>query len=436
VRRVSEACGLWRRRDAKANAAQLVRAMAAQAICGGESLGFHLRLMSRSDISDSAVIALRASLPWEFFAQLLARVLRPLAKLPQQPGSFYAGMRLLALDGTNWSLRNSAAVLALQRSRHSNQHGACAAFFKMGSAVLLEVGTHQPLGLACAATGLDEPEGELTIARRTLRALSKAEPSLLLADRLYGCASFMLDVRDASAERTHLLVRVRSNLKGKVVQVLSDGSALLQVGASGKGATQGKNKLLVREVRARVQRAGNKAVELRLWTTLLDEKKYPAAELVALYAQRWEHELFYRELKHHVGASSLLKAHSEQTAQSELAGLILAASIVAEKRVAAGEQVKLPPLRLSLRKIGRLLDSLCLVLHAGQGLMSDKQAEALSRRVLRLMAREAVIPPRKLRQCQRGVRRAVSPWPVIRSRQKLDSTLAITLVSHSQPSLH
>lgn len=436
MRRISEGCGLWRRRDAKANPAQLVRAMAAQAICGAQNLGFHLRLMTGLNISDSAVIALRASLTWEFFAKLLARVLRPLAKPRQHAGSFYAGMRLLALDGTNWSLRNSAAVLGLRRSRHSNQHGACAAFFKLGSAVLLEVGTHQPLALACGSTELDEPEGELTIARRTLSALSKTEPSLLLADRLYGTASFMLDAQEASATCTQLLVRVRSNLKGKVARILSDGSALLQISASGKGATQGKNKLLVREVCAQVQRVGHKAVELRLWTTLLDEKKYPAAELAALYAQRWEHELFYRELKHHVGASSLLKAHSEQTAQSELAGLILAASIVAEKRVAAGEQVELPPLRLSLLKIGRMLDSLCLVLHAAKGIMSEPQAEALSRRVLRLMAKEAVIPPRKLRRCERGVRRAVSPWPVIRSRQKLDSSLAITLVSHSQPSLH
>ena len=95
--------------------------------------------------------------------------------------------------------------------------------------------------------------------------------------------------------------------------------------ASGKGATQGKNTLLVREVRARVQRAGGKAVVLRLWTTLLDERQQPAGELVALYAQplgrlgalslpkrRCEHELFYRELKHQVSSSSLLKAGSEK----------------------------------------------------------------------------------------------------------------------------
>jgi hypothetical protein len=301
----------------------------------------------------------------------------------------------------------------------------------MGSAVLLEIGTHQPLALACETANSPAPEGELTIARRTLSSLPKNKPSLLLADRLYGTASFMLDVLEASQKHTHLLVRVRSNLKGKLLKALSDGSVLLEVCASGKGATQGKNKLLVREVRARVQYAGSKTVELRLWTTLLDEKKHPAAKLVALFAQRWEQELFYRELKHHVGASSLLKAHSAQAAQGELVGLILAASIVAQRRVAAGQHMELTPLRLSLRKISYLLEGLCLLLHAGKGIMSEKQAQALSKRVFKIMARESVIPPRKARRCKRGLRRTVSPWPVVRSREKLDPSFEMLLVPHS-----
>jgi hypothetical protein len=434
VRHLRESCGLRRRCDAKAYIAQLLRAMAAQGICGAHSLGFHLRMISGVNISDSAVIAMRAGLTWDFYAKLLARVLRPLAKPAQQPESFYQKMRLLALDGTQWSLRNSAAVLARpQRTRHSNQHGACAAFFKMGSAVLLEVGTHQPLALACATAHSKEEEGELTIARRALGGLPKDEACLLLADRLYGSAGFILEVQQASQNQTQVLVRVRSNLKAKVKKVLSDGSALLEVHTSGKGATQDKTrtKLIVREVRAQVQYTGGKAVELRLWTTLQDEQKYPAAALVELFAKRWEQELFYRELKDHVGASSLLKAQSEGTAQSELVGLILAASIVAERRVAAGQQMELSPLRLSMRKIGYLLDGLSLVLHNSEGIMSEQQARTFIRRIHKIMARESIIPERRARRCERGVRRAVLPWPVVKSRQKLAASFEITLLPHS-----
>jgi hypothetical protein len=79
-----------------------------------------------------------------------------------------------------------------------------------------------------------------------------------------------------------VLVRVRSNLMGKQVRVLSDGSALMEIKACGKGATQGYKQVLLREVRALVQRAGSKAVIIRLRTTPLDEQQYPASERIAL----------------------------------------------------------------------------------------------------------------------------------------------------------
>jgi hypothetical protein len=38
-----------------------------------------------------------------------------------------------------------------------------------------------------------------------------------------------------------------------------------------------------------------------LGTTLLDPEQYPAAELVALYRERWEIELAFDEIKNHLG---------------------------------------------------------------------------------------------------------------------------------------
>lgn len=441
--------------------------MAMQALRGSESLGHHLRLMTGIHLSDSAAIAHKLSLPWEFMHQLLRRVLRPLATVQEQPESFYQGLRLLAVDGTQWRLRNTEAMLAGQRKRHTNGRGAQvpAAYLAMHSAVLLEVGTHQPLALECdQSTPQGAQEGELTLARRTLTALP-AGPSLLLADRLYGNASFLADVEDAAPGRAQALVRVPQKWRSKVIQVLADGSALVSITSSGKGAPgtkerQGQRSLVVREIRAQVQRGadtqdkdpssdqdtgkGNskdkgKVITLRLWTTLKDEKKHPAGELIKLYTQRWEQELFYRELKQHVSggsASSLLKAQSEESARLEVASMILAASLAARQRMSVAQAVGLPPVRYSLLKIGRLLQSLCLTLHAGRGLLDPQQEEALIGRMLKVMEQEALIAPRKPRSCQRGLRRAVSRWPVIRSRPKLDPTLVVTPLPFSEPSPH
>jgi hypothetical protein len=46
-----------------------------------------------------------------------------------------------------------------------------------------------------------------------------------------------------------------------------------------------------------VRRPGGAWVTVRLWTSLLDASTYPAAELLALYARRWDIEVFTKELK-------------------------------------------------------------------------------------------------------------------------------------------
>lgn len=471
MRRVAQQCGLHRRRDAKVTHSKMLRAMAMQALRGTESLGHHLRLMTGIRLSDSAAIAQKLSLTWEFMHTLLRRVLQPLATDEGQPDSFYHGLRLLAVDGTQWRLRNTEAVLSGQRKRHTNGRGAKApaGYLAMHSAVLLEVGTHQPLALECdQSTPEGAQEGELTLARRTLTALP-AGPSLLLADRLYGNASFLADVEDAAPGRAQALVRVPQKWKSQIIQVLADGSALVSITSSGRGAVgtkkrQGQRTLVVREIRAQVQRGadtqdkaqssdqdtGNdtrkskgkgksKVITLRLWTTLKDEKKHPASELIELYTQRWEQELFYRELKQHLSggsASSLLKAQSEESARLEVASMILAASLAAQQRISVAQAVGMPPVRYSLLKIGRLLQSLCLTLHAGRGILDPQQEEALIERILKVMEKEALIAPRKPRSCQRGVRRAVSQWPVIRSRSKLDPTLVVTPIPFPEPLPH
>ncbi|MES2569107.1 MAG: hypothetical protein V4710_03515 [Verrucomicrobiota bacterium] len=66
----------------------------------------------------------------------------------------------------------------------------------------------------------------------------------------------------------------------------------------------------MREIRGRVRRPGEKWVEVRFWTSLLDWKQCPANELVALYARRWEQELVYKELKVDMRQAELLKGQT------------------------------------------------------------------------------------------------------------------------------
>ena len=69
--------------------------------------------------------------------------------------------------------------------------------------------------------------------------------------------------------------------------------------------------------------AGQEGV-YRLITTILDPAAAPAAELAALYAQRWEFESTLDEIKTHLGGSHLvLRSQHPDGAEQELYGFLL-----------------------------------------------------------------------------------------------------------------
>ena len=68
---------------------------------------------------------------------------------------------------------------------------------------------------------------------------------------------------------------------------------------------QVRAKLTVRTLRYRVEERGARSSEIVLMTTLLDPKKYPAADIAELYRSRWQIEVNLRNLKQTLGMNSL-----------------------------------------------------------------------------------------------------------------------------------
>lgn len=402
------------------------------------SLGHHVRTMSGQQISDAAVQERREGLNWAWFGALFASVLRPLAKRGAHPESFYGSMRLLGLDGSQWSLRNTEANTAPPRVRHGNGHSkAQAAFFKWGCAVLVELGTHQPLGAACATLDSVKEQAEISLARQLLESIPQKEDTLLLADRYYGRGAFIAEVQAKAGARCQMLIRVPEPHKARIVEVLSDGSALIEVRVCHAHTPRTQTLLRLREVRGTVWReqSGGRelSASLRLWTTLLDAHAHPAAELLALYAQRWEQELFFRELKRHTAREQLLRAGSPQGAQAEFGAMIIAASLLAEQRLQAATSVGLAPVRLSMVKISRALEALLPVLQVAGNLLEPKQRVQIISRFLAHTAKEARIPPRRSRGCQRGLRKPACAWPRIHTRENLDGSWTYHVIPASFP---
>ena len=276
------------------------------------TLGEHFVELFGEPLADSSWSDRRTRLPWDIFTELMRRVLRPRATR-RQPDAFWRRWRLLALDGTQFSLTNTRQILA-RRPKTRSRRGR-AAFAKLPATVLVELGLHNPVAAAIGHAG----ESEWALALQLLASLPAG--ALLLGDRLYGCAAFAAQAM-AACERvgSHLLFRARTLIKPEVIRRLRDGSRLIRVPVREAGRPKHiVGWLEIREIRVRVGRPGHRATTLQLWTTLRDPRTAPALELAQLYARRWEHELYFREVKRQLRKTDLLQSHTVDTAAQEVA---------------------------------------------------------------------------------------------------------------------
>jgi hypothetical protein len=384
------------------------------------TLSEHLFALTQQRLADSCWADRRARLPWAVFADVMARVLRPRATSAEHPDAFWRGWRLLALDGTQFSLTNTPQVRRTRRKARSRR--GAAAFAKLGSTVLLELGLHNPIAAAIAR----EEESEWELASQLLAQVPP--DALVLGDRLYGCGAFAARAW-AACERvgSHFLFRVRSVAKPVLVERLTDGSRVVGVPVyAGGGSSRVVDGLPLREIRVRVARRGYRAATVRLWTSLLDPETAPAQELGELYARRWEHALYYREVKRQLRKTDVLQSHTPETRAQEIAAIILASAVIAEDRARVAD-ADTPPLRISFARVLRITTAIWVAIDLGRGILSEDQiAEIVDRG--RAQLRQSLTPPRRSRSCPRAVRQPVTGWPRLMKNRSIEGPLVFTIV--------
>jgi hypothetical protein len=389
--------GLRRRRPPWITAQELIGGLVFHVVASAGTLARHVKDLSGKSATDGALAQRRALLPLAIFEQLMRAALAPKAKPGRHPDAFYQGLRLCGVDGSSFSVSNTPQVKRQMRKARSRRGRA--AFPKVGVAVLVELGLHNPLAAALGAHG----ESEMVLAKQVLSA--QPQQSLVINDRYYGAPALLVGL-PAQGQR-HFLVRVKSNLQRRLLEVYADGSALVEIGS-------GQAKRLVREILGRVQRGGRGSfTTVRLWTSLLDWRRYPAQELLALYGRRWEQEVFYKELKVDMRSTPCLQSHTPLTAMQEVAALILAYAVLVDYRVEAAALGEVGVLRISFLKTLQTVQGLWQFLEVSADLLGPVKVRLLVRRALRRVA-EMAIPKRRCRSCPRALRQPVSSWPRLR----------------------
>lgn len=381
---------------------QLLQALTFHVTQGAGTLAEHFFELFEEPLANSSWSDRRARLPWEVFADLMRRALRPIATRRHR-GAFWRGWRLVALDGTQYSVTNTPQITATTTKAQSRRGRA--AFAKITVSVLLELGLHNPLAAGIGRQG----ESEWALARRLLAQLPKRV--LLLGDRLYGVPAFLSQAWARCQQvGSHFLVRVPRNIKARVVAKLPDGSRRVRLQVREKGRPWRVNGVLeIREIRVHVGRQGFRRHELRLCTSLLDPRTAPALELAQLYAARWEHELYFREAKRILRQTDVVQSHTLVTAAQELAAIILATAMLARERarVATGQ---VPALRVKFGVLLAIVRSTWFYLGPCEDLLSEKQKQQIVQRGDALM-RRCVTAKRRPRTNPRAVRQPVRKWP-------------------------
>jgi len=280
-------------------------------------------------------------------------VVKPIA-VAATKGAWYRGLRLVSVDGSTMEVADQAGNdQAFGRPGASRGESA---FPQLRFVSLVENGTHVLFGTQQGPYAI----GEITLAKAVLSALRQG--MLCLADRNFFGFSLWAQARSTGAE---LLWRIKINARLPCEQPLADDSYLSHIYASDKDRRQQRNGVTVRVIEYRLQGVTDAEPIYRLLTTLLDPVQAPAAELAALYHQRWGIETALAELKTHLrGAKIVLRSKTPDLVRQEFYGLMMAHFAVRGLMHEAALKADIDPDQLSFLHAVRVVRRKLAALHA------------------------------------------------------------------------
>ena len=267
-----------------------------------------VKVAGRSGISQA-----RSRLGASPVRQLHDEVVKPIA-VAKTKGAWYRQWRLVSLDGSTLDIADEKANQEAY-GRPGASRGK-SAYPQVRLVSLVEAGTHVLFGTRMG--GYDT--SEIALAKEVIANLSKG--MLCLADRNF--FSFKL-WNKALATGADQLWRIKKNLLLPGEKRLPDGSYLSRIYRSEKDRRHNRNGMVVRVIEYRLEGIEDAEPIYRLLTTIQDHEKAPAAELAALYHERWEIETALDELKTHLrGARIVLRSKTPELVEQEFYGFLMA----------------------------------------------------------------------------------------------------------------
>lgn len=267
-----------------------------------------LKVTGKSGISQA-----RSRLGWEPMRHLHDEIVGPIAVATTR-GAWFGRWRLVSLDGSTLDIADETANAAAF-GRPGASRGS-SAYPQIRFVALVENGTH----VLFASQMADYATGEITLAKAVLPRL--APGMLCLADRQFFGFELWNLARNTGAD---LAWRIKKNMRLAKERSLPDGSYLSRIYPSERDWRHKTNGVTVRVIDYQLEGVADAEPIYRLVTTILEPDRAGAAELAALYHERWEIETALDELKTHLrGARIVLRSRTPDLVRQEFYGLMMA----------------------------------------------------------------------------------------------------------------
>ncbi|MGH3469071.1 MAG: IS4 family transposase [Thermocrispum sp.] len=330
-----------------------------------------------------------------------------------QHGTRWRGLLVCAIDGTTLSVPDNRAV-ASGFTKHPGHHGGTG-YPQVRLVALVACGTRTLIDAVFGPI----TTGETTYTPRLLPSLKAG--MILLADRNFAAQHLIGQI---AATGAHVLVRCKNARRMPVLARYRDGSYLSLLGTS-----------RVRVIDCQITVAtstGRRTGTYRLATTLLDPDRYPAAEVIRLYHERWEIETAYLELKSTILGGRVLRARTPAGIDQEVYALLVTYQLLRTAMAdATATRLDLDPDRASFTIAWQTARD--QVVHAAN-VIADTIIDLLGAIGHHVLADP--LPPRRLRTCPRIVKRAISTYqargPNI-DRTSYKATLRIDILTGAPP---
>jgi hypothetical protein len=352
----------WRKRAL--DPALTIRLLLLQLLAGVALRG--LRRAANVSVSAQAICAARMRLPAKLFMRLVERT------VPENlAGATYKQLKTYIADGMSFMTADNPP-LAARYGKSKNQRGAGNGYPTPKLLALMQAGG----GFIGKSIILPYARQEFTCLARLFKAMEPG--SLLLGDR--GLVSF-----------THMALLMANGFEGcfrlprwQVVFNRGKGSRQLKKrqgkqdilvtwSASRRPQWLSKNRwaqiagqsLTLRQISFRVCRKGFRTHWAWIITTRLDPKCDTAQELIDLYSERWQIEVYFRDLKRTLNMS-MISAKTIQGVQKEVLAFILLYNLIRKVMLEAARCQGVPPDRISF------IDAMLWLLYSAPGMPLPK----------------------------------------------------------------